>query len=126
MKSLEELKEIREKAQKKIDLRKLGDKDDIKIMVGMGTCGIAAGARGTMESLLEEINKNSIENAYVVQVGCMGQCHCEPLVQVNYPNKEPVLYGNVTSEKASEIIKQHILEGKVVEALVIEGSVHKN
>lgn len=126
MKSLDELKEIREKAIKRLDIRRLGENDDIKIMVGMGTCGIAAGARETLRSIIDSINEHDLKNVYAVQVGCMGQCHAEPLVQVNIPGKKPVLYGKVTAERVNEIVNNHVINGQVVEGLVIEGSLHEN
>lgn len=121
IKSLNELKEIRDKSKKKVNLREKGENSEniIEIMVGMATCGIAAGARKTFNALLEEINDKDIENVRLVQVGCLGYCHSEPIVQINSPNKEEVIYGNVDEEKAKEIIQKHIIEGNILKDSVI-------
>ncbi|GAB6088007.1 (2Fe-2S) ferredoxin domain-containing protein [Alkaliphilus crotonatoxidans] len=122
MKSLEELKEIRERALKKINVRQLGEQDDIKVMVGMGTCGIAQGARQTLQALIEAISDFKLENVYVVQVGCMGQCYAEPQVQIEVPGKEPVVYGRVTAQKAKEIVERHLVKGEILEELTVEAN----
>ncbi|MCC5912349.1 MAG: (2Fe-2S) ferredoxin domain-containing protein [Clostridiaceae bacterium] len=122
IKSLEELQKIRAKAQQGMDLRKAGDEEYIKLMVGMATCGIAAGARDTFNTLLEEIEKRNIKNVYLVQVGCMGYCHDEPTVQVNKPGEPPVLYGNINKEKAIEIIDKHVEKGELLQDLIISKS----
>ena len=116
IKSLEDLKKIREDSLKKVNLRETGkDGENItELMVGMATCGIAAGARVTLAALLDEITKNNVENIRVVQVGCLGYCHSEPIVQVNQPGKEPILYGNVDDKKARDIINKHVDRKSVV------------
>ncbi|ABR46864.1 NADH dehydrogenase (quinone) [Alkaliphilus metalliredigens QYMF] len=122
IKSLEELQKIREEVQQGMDLRKSEDEKHIKIMVGMATCGIAAGARDTFNTLLEEIDKRKMKNVYLVQVGCMGYCHDEPIVQVNAPGASPVLYGHINQEKAIEIIGKHIEKGELLQDLIISKS----
>lgn len=120
IKSLEELKSIREKTKSKVNLREKGENAEniTEIMVGMATCGIAAGARKTFSTILEIMNEKDLD-IRVVQVGCLGYCHSEPIIQVNKPNEEPILYGNVDSEKAKEIIEKHIIGGNILKDSVI-------
>ena len=121
VKSLEELKKLREKSKKKVSLRKDGKGDYIELMVGMATCGIAAGARITLNALMDEIQKKDIDNIKLVQVGCLGYCHSEPIVQVNEPGKEPIIYGNVDDKRAREIINKHIINHELIDdAIIIE------
>ncbi len=110
IKSLDELKKIREEHMKKVELRETGqvEGDMIEILVGMATCGIAAGARETLSAILDEVEKKSLKNVRVVQVGCMGYCHSEPTVQVNKPGAEPVLYGNIDSASVHDLFEKHI------------------
>ncbi len=110
IKSLDELKKIRDEHMKKVELRETGqvEGDTIEVLVGMATCGIAAGARETLTAILDEIEKKGLKNVRVVQVGCMGYCHSEPTVQVNKPGAEPVLYGNMDSTTVSELFEKHI------------------
>ncbi|CDF58537.1 (2Fe-2S) ferredoxin domain-containing protein [Thermobrachium celere] len=120
IKSLEELKQIREKYKDTLQNRETNE-DKVKILVGMATCGIAAGARNTINAIVEEIRNEHIDNAVVVQTGCMGFCYAEPTVEVRMPNKEPVLYGKVDSEKAKEIVKRHVKNGEVIKEWVLRG-----
>mgnify|MGYP005838402599 CR=1 FL=1 len=121
IKSLEDLRKIREENKNKISLRQHSESgvDTIEILVGMATCGITAGSRETMNAFVEEIGKQGLSNVKVVTVGCIGYCHSEPTVQVNMPNQEPVLYGNVKKEKVSEIVEKHIKGGQLVESLIL-------
>lgn len=127
IKSLDELKKIREKSLQKVNLRETGESGDdtIELMVGMATCGIAAGARVTLEALLDEISKQDLKNIKVVQVGCLGYCHSEPIVQVNEPGKEPVLYGKVDDAKARDIINKHILKHELLDDSIIINTFNK-
>lgn len=127
IKSLEDLKKIREDSLKKVNLRETGkDGEDItELMVGMATCGIAAGARVTLSALLDEIAKNNVENIRVVQVGCLGYCHSEPIVQINQPGKEPILYGNVDDKKARDIISKHVLKNELLDDSIIINTFQK-
>ncbi len=111
------------------DLKKLRDKNsaeltapaaDIRIIVGMATCGIAAGAGDVFDSIAGEIMKLGLENVSVVRAGCMGACHSEPTVEIVKPGEESVLYGNVDSARAKVIINNHIVRGEVVKDLVLE------
>ncbi len=127
IKSLDDLKKIREDSLKKVNLRETGkDGEDItELMVGMATCGIAAGARVTLAALLDEISKNNIENIRVVQVGCLGYCHSEPIVQINQSGKEPILYGNVDDKKARDIINKHVLKNELLDDSIIINTFQK-
>jgi len=125
IKSLEELKQIRDQSQGKVSLRQgaNGQEDTIEVLIGMATCGISSGARETLNAFVEEFKKQSITNARIISVGCIGYCHSEPTVQVNMKGKKPVLYGNVKKDKVSEIIEQHIKGGSIVESLLLKADV---
>jgi len=113
MKSLAELAALREKAKKDVNLRH-GDSDDIRIVVGMATCGIAAGARPVFTALLEEIDKRQVKNVMVTQTGCIGICKLEPVVEVYVPGQEKVTYVKMTAEKAVKVVLDHIVNGQIV------------
>lgn len=117
IKSLDELKKIREASKKKVDLREKGESTEgmTEILIGMATCGIAAGARETMRALGEAIEEAGLDKIKIIQVGCMGYCHSEPTVQVNQPGREPVLYGKVDESVAREIISKHILKNEFID-----------
>ncbi|WP_425449829.1 (2Fe-2S) ferredoxin domain-containing protein [Dethiothermospora halolimnae] len=112
MKSLEELKKIREASLDKVTLR--NKKGGTRIVVGMATCGISAGARPVLMALLEETKKRNLENVTVTQTGCIGICDLEPIVEVFSPDREKVTYVNMTEDKARKIILEHIVNGNVV------------
>ena len=99
MKSLEELRAIRERMEGQIGLRSEND-DTTKIVVGMATCGIAAGARPVLNKLVEEVHDKNLKNVVVEQTGCIGMCEYEPIVEVFAPGKEKVTYVKMTSEKS--------------------------
>lgn len=117
MKTLEDLKRIREEAQKAMRVRE-GD-EATKVTVAMGTCGIAAGARDTMGAILDEISKRGITEVSVTQTGCKGLCEQEPLVEVTRHGEPVVSYGKVDAEKARRIVAQHLVNGQVVGEYVI-------
>lgn len=120
MKSLAELSALRDKMKKEIDLRNTSDNDDkIRIVVGMATCGIAAGARPVLNSFVEETAKRGLKNVTVTQTGCIGVCRLEPIVEVQTPNAEKVTYVKVTSEMVSKIIADHIVNNKIVNEYTI-------
>lgn len=121
IKSLDELKKIREEQIKKVKLRESGDSEDqtIEILVGMATCGIAAGSREVLNELVSIITAESIDHVKVVQVGCMGYCHSEPTVQVNMPGKEPIIYGNVDRKTAKDIVEKYIKQGIILDDHVL-------
>lgn len=117
MKSVEELLKLKEEIQESLALREGGDK--IKVIVGMGTCGIAAGAREVMSALLDELAKRWLTNVVVTQTGCIGLCAQEPLVDVLVPGKPRVTYGKVDAQKARQIVAQHIVNGVIVSEWVV-------
>jgi len=112
MKSLEELAKIREEALKKVDIRK--DRKGTRIVVGMATCGISAGARPVLTALLEEVQKRNLQEVEVTQTGCIGVCRLEPIVEVYREGEEKVTYVEMDEEKAKKVIAEHIVNGKVV------------
>ena len=113
MKSLEELAAIRNKMKDKVALRE--NNGDIRIVVGMATCGIAAGARPVLNAFVEEVNKQGLtDKATVTQTGCIGMCRLEPIVEVFEGDKERVTYVKVKPAMVSRIVKEHILGGKPI------------
>ena len=118
MKSIEELKAIRDKARASVNVR--GDNsEDIRIVVGMATCGIAAGARPVLHAFVEEINARGLSNVIVTQTGCIGVGQFEPVVEVYVPGKEKVTYVKMTPDLVPGIITEHIVNGRVVESQTI-------
>ncbi|MCC6485101.1 MAG: (2Fe-2S) ferredoxin domain-containing protein [Armatimonadetes bacterium] len=117
MKTLDDLKRVREEALKAMSVRESGHAT--KVTVAMGTCGIAAGARETMSALLDELGKRGISDVTVTQTGCKGLCEQEPLVEVTRKGQEPVTYGHVSADKARRIVAEHIVNGTVVGDLVV-------
>ncbi|MGN0611317.1 MAG: (2Fe-2S) ferredoxin domain-containing protein [Ruminiclostridium sp.] len=121
MKSLEELTAIRDKMQAIVNLR-IEDSNCTKIVVGMATCGIAAGARPVLKALSDGVQEKGIKDVMVIQEGCVGLCKYEPIVEVVAPGKEKVTYVNMTAEKAAEVIEQHIIGGNVVTKYTINSA----
>lgn len=118
VKSLEDLKRIREEALQKREAKNVsGEK---QVIVGMGTVGIAAGARETLKAILEFIEKENLTDIIVRQTGNIGLDSWEPIVQVVIANQPKVTYGKVTAEIAEKIMREHVLGGKIVQANVIE------
>jgi NADP-reducing hydrogenase subunit HndB len=117
MKSLDDLKKIREAAAQKMSMRE--QKDGYRVVVGMATCGITAGARPVLNALVEEVSKRNLLNVTVTQVGCMGQCALEPIVEVYNTIGERTTYCRVKEKDAQRIITEHVIGGKVVEDLLI-------
>ena len=118
MKSLEDLKAIREQMQAKINLRS-NDEDNIRVVVGMATCGIAAGARPVLNAIVDEVNKRHLNNVTVTQTGCLGVCRLEPLVEVYVPGQDKVTYVKMNEEKARRIVAEHIVNQQVVDDFTI-------
>lgn len=114
MKSLAELEAIKNKIKNQVDVRKDTDDDTVRIVVGMATCGIAAGARPVLSALVDEVGKRGLSHVTVAQTGCIGMCRLEPIVEVMEPGKERVTYVKMTEEKAKKIIAEHIVNGNVV------------
>ena len=117
MKSLDELKKLREKAQETIRLRE--QTEGTKVIVGMGTCGIAAGAREVMLTLIDELQKKNLSDVVVTQTGCAGLCEKEPLVEVIRPGEPKITYGYMTPEKVRSMVTSHIVNGQVIGEYVI-------
>ena len=118
MKSLAELAAIRARMLEQVNLRK-DDNIDTRIVVGMATCGIAAGARPVMLAFIEELKKRGIENVTVAQTGCVGMCRLEPMVEVYVKDQEKVTYVHMTPEKVARIVNDHIVNGRPVEEYTI-------
>jgi (2Fe-2S) ferredoxin len=118
IKSLEELKRVREEALQKKQLR--AAPGNIQIIVAMGTCGIAAGARDTMKSVLSFIENEKVSGVTVTQTGCIGLCEQEPIVQVVLGDQPKVVYGKVDARIAEKIMKQHVQNGQPVKESIIQ------
>lgn len=118
IKSLEDLKRIREEALEKRKVK--SSTSGVQIIVGMGTCGIAAGARETMKSILGQIETKNLSGIVVSQTGCIGLCEKEPIVQVLIGDSPKITYGKVNPEVAALILENHVLNGKIVEEYKIE------
>jgi NADP-reducing hydrogenase subunit HndB len=117
IKSLDDLKKVREEALQKRKIQTESGK--ARVIVGMGTCGIAAGARDTMKAILDTIEKDNVQDIIITQTGCIGMCEKEPIVQVEIGEQPLVTYGKVSPEIARSIIKEHVVGGKVVANHVI-------
>ncbi|MDR1570849.1 MAG: (2Fe-2S) ferredoxin domain-containing protein [Oscillospiraceae bacterium] len=112
MKTLEELKAIRDRARDSVDLRR--DNAGTRIVVGMATCGIAAGARPVMLAFVEEIARRGLKDVTVSQTGCIGMCRLEPMVEVYAPDKEKVTYVKLNPDMVGRIVAEHIVNGNIV------------
>ena len=112
IKSIDDLKRIREEALKKQEMKSTSGQK--QIIVGMGTCGIAAGARDTMKAILEKIEKDNLSGIIVTQTGCIGVCEMEPIVQVQIGDAPKITYGKVTKDIAARIVDEHVLAGNIV------------
>ncbi|NLK75377.1 MAG: (2Fe-2S) ferredoxin domain-containing protein [Clostridiales bacterium] len=119
MKSLEELKAIREKMQSQMSLRADSDQNVTRVVVGMATCGIASGARPVLTALSNEVMTRGLDNIKVTQTGCIGLCQYEPIVEVIEPGKEKVTYIKMTPEKALEVFEKHLIQGQIVNKYTI-------
>ena len=118
MKSLAELQAIKEKMRDKVILRE--GVNSVRVVVGMATCGIAAGARPVLNALVEGVNKEGLtEKVTVSQTGCIGICQLEPIVEVFEPGKEKITYVKMTPEKATRVIEEHLKNGNVVNEYTI-------
>lgn len=118
MKSLAELQAIRDKARGKVTLRE-GQDDAIRVLVGMATCGIAAGARPVITTIVDEVAKRGLQNVMVTQTGCIGICQFEPVVEVVEPGKDKITYVKMTPEKAVRMVNDHLVNGNVVTEFTI-------
>ena len=114
MKSIEELMAIRDKTRKNLTVREDTGDSKIRVVVGMATCGIAAGARPVLNAFVDEIAKRDVKGVSVQQTGCIGMCQYEPIVEVTEPGKEKVTYVKMTPEKAVRVVNDHIVNGNPV------------
>lgn len=122
MKSLEELAAIRDKMRQTVAAR--DDKASVRVVVGMATCGIAAGARPVLNAFTEEVARRALENVMVTQTGCIGICQYEPVVEVYQEGKEKVTYVKMNPEKAARVVSEHLVGGTPVTEYTI-GAVQK-
>jgi NADP-reducing hydrogenase subunit HndB len=113
MKSLAELAKLREQLQGEVNLRH-DSANDTRVVVGMATCGIAAGARPVLSSFVEEVNRRQLKNIMVTQTGCIGMCRLEPIVEVTSPGRDKVTYVQMTPEKVARIVTEHLVNGNPV------------
>lgn len=121
MKSLEELKAIRDKMKGQIDIRE-EDSDALRVVVGMATCGIAAGARPVLTAIANAVQERDLKNISVVQTGCIGLCQYEPIVEVIGKNGDKTTYVKMTPEKAMEVVEMHLIKGQVVTKYTIDSA----
>ena len=112
--TLDQLRALRESGKKEMNNR-LSEGKTIEIIVGMGTCGIAAGGKLTLNSFLDELSSMDIKNVAIKQTGCMGLCYAEPTVEIRMPGMPNTIYGNVDAETAKKIVHSHIIEKKLVD-----------
>lgn len=113
MKSLEELAALRERMKNNVAMRQ-DNSTATRVVVGMATCGIAAGARPVLTAFVEEVNCRGLKDVVVTQAGCIGMCKLEPIVEVFQPGKEKVTYVKMTPEKVSRIVTEHLVNGSPV------------
>lgn len=121
MKSLEELKAIRDKMKGQVDIREEGS-DAMRVVVGMATCGITAGARPVLKAFADAVQSRDLKNVAVVQTGCIGLCQYEPIVEIYTADGDKTTYVKVTPEMVDEIIDQHVIKGNPVIKYTIEAS----
>ena len=113
MKSLAELQAIRDRARAQVEIRE-GMEGNIRVLVGMATCGIAAGARPVLTAFVDEVAKRQLKNVTVTQTGCIGICQFEPVVEIVEPGKDKVTYVKMTPDKALRVVNDHLVNGNVV------------
>ena len=119
MKTLEELKAIRDKMQGQVGLR-AEDSDQTRVVVGMATCGIASGAKPVLNAIADGVKAKGLGNIKVTQTGCIGLCQYEPIVEVYEPGKGKVTYVKMNAEKANEVVEKHLAGGNVVTEYTID------
>ena len=118
MKSLAELQAIKDRMKSKVILRE--GSGDVRVVVGMATCGIAAGARPVLNTLVEQVNELGLyEKVTVSQTGCVGLCQLEPIVEIYEPGKEKTTYVKMTAEKAKTVVEKHLKGGNVVKEFTV-------
>jgi NADP-reducing hydrogenase subunit HndB len=119
MKTINELNAIKDKIRSELNIDKV-ENSNIRITVGLATCGIAAGAKEVFERLKDEVICRGLKNVSVKQVGCIGMCRLEPIVEVYVPGKQKVTYVKVTADKAAKIISDHVVNGNLVQELLVQ------
>ncbi|HIT00778.1 MAG TPA: (2Fe-2S) ferredoxin domain-containing protein [Candidatus Faecaligallichristensenella faecipullorum] len=117
MKSIAELEAIRQRTLDQVNLRR--EHEGTRIVVGMATCGIAAGARPVLLAFMDEISKRKLLDVTVAQTGCIGMCRLEPIVEITCPGKEKVTYVHVKPEMVARIVSEHVVNGNPVEEYTI-------
>jgi len=118
MKSLAELAAIKDRMKQNATMREDGD-NATRIVVGMATCGIAAGARAIINEVTAELARRGLEHVTVAQTGCIGMCRLEPIMDVIVPEKDKITYVHLTPEKVGKIINDHVVNGKIVQEYTI-------
>ena len=117
--TLDDLRKLRGEKQKAMEMRDSSNKD-VQVIVGMGTCGIAAGAKDTFTALMDTITEKGLSNVLLRQTGCMGLCHSEPTVEVVVPGMPTVIYGHVDVATAREVVEKHILGHELIEGKILD------
>ena len=117
--TLEDLRRMRGEKQKAMELRDASNKD-VQVIVGMGTCGIAAGAKDTFTTLVNTISDKALTNVLIRQTGCMGLCHSEPTVEVVVPGMPAVIYGHVDAATAKDIVEKHIIGHELINDKILD------
>ena len=117
--TLEDLRRMRGEKQKEMEMRDASNKD-VQVIVGMGTCGIAAGAKDTFTALVGAINEKGLTNVLIRQTGCMGLCHSEPTVEVVVPGMPAVIYGNVDAATARAVVEKHIVGHQLIDDKILD------
>lgn len=119
VKTLDDLRKMKDQLKSKISLREHGENPEsmVQVKVSMSTCGIASGAKEIMNFFMEEFDSQGLD-AVVTQTGCMGYCYAEPTIEVTRPGEKPLVFGNVTTNKAMEIIEKYIKAGELVDGII--------
>jgi NADP-reducing hydrogenase subunit HndB len=119
VKSLDDLKKLKDQLRSNISLREKSEDPEglVQVKVAMATCGIASGAKDVMDFMITNLEKRNID-AIVTQTGCMGYCYAEPTIEVTLPGQDPVVYGFVDVKKADEIIEKYIKQGELVDGII--------
>ena len=117
--TLEDLRKMLEDKQKAMEMRDASNKD-VQVIVGMGTCGIAAGAKDTFTALVNAITDKGLTNVLIRQTGCMGLCHSEPTVEVVVPGMPTVIYGNVDAATAAAVVDKHIIGHQLIDDKILD------
>ena len=119
IRSLDDLRKMKEKLKARVHLRENGERCDelVQIRVAMATCGIAAGGKEVLNALVDQLERCHIE-AVVTQTGCMGYCYAEPTIEVTLPGSDPVVFGDVDIKKATEIIDRYVVGGELLPGII--------